>query len=313
MEKTFNHIPVLLNEVLQYLEPHSGGIYIDGTVGGGNHAAAVLQASDPDGFLLGIDRDSEALSAAEERLQLFPGRYRLLKGNYGDMDSLAAAAEIEAADGILLDIGVSSHQLDDADRGFSYKQDAPLDMRMDQTSGFSAAQLLNTADAEELTRILYEYGEEKWARRIAEFIVADRSKQPYATTGQLVETIKKAVPVGAREKDQHPARRSFQALRIAVNDELGALRRGLDKAIGLLKPGGVLVVISFHSLEDRIVKECFKLHATECICPPKMPVCVCGHKADLKILTKKPVTAGQKELETNYRSHCALLRAARKL
>lgn len=313
MEMPFAHIPVLLNEVLKYLSPKNGGVYIDGTVGGGNHACAVLNASAPDGFLLGIDRDEEALAASSKKLAGFAGRFALVRGNYADMAEIAAGQGIEQVDGILLDIGVSSHQLDDKSRGFSYMMDAPLDMRMDQSRGQSAADLVNTADAGELTRILYEYGEEKWAKRIAEFIVQERKNKPFATTFQLVETIKKAVPVGAREKDQHPARRSFQALRIAVNDELGALKRGLEQAIELLGPGGVLVVISFHSLEDRIVKECFKLHATDCICPPKMPVCVCGHKADLKILTRKPVTAGKDELEENSRSHCALLRAAVKL
>ena len=313
MDNTFSHVPVLLDEVLEYLAPIDGGVYIDGTVGGGNHAAAVLAAAGSSSFLLGIDRDKEALTAAGEKLSAFSGRYALVSGNYGNMRELAAGQGISAADGILLDIGVSSHQLDQKERGFSYMQDAPLDMRMDQRSGNTAADILNSASAEELTRILYEYGEEKWAKRIAAFITQERRVQPYETTMQLVDTIRRAVPAGAREKDQHPARRSFQALRIAVNDELGALRQGLEQAISMLKPGGRLVVISFHSLEDRIVKECFKLHATACICPPRTPICVCGHKADLKILTKKPVTAGSEELEKNSRSHCALLRAAVKL
>ncbi|MBQ1501985.1 MAG: 16S rRNA (cytosine(1402)-N(4))-methyltransferase RsmH [Firmicutes bacterium] len=313
MNEPFSHVPVLLNEVLEYLAPVSGGLYIDGTVGGGNHAAAVLASSSPGGFLLGIDRDEEALAAADARLSGYAGRYRLAHGNFSDMAEIAKEQGITHADGILLDIGVSSHQLDAGDRGFSYQQDAPLDMRMDQSCGESAADLVNSLPEKELTRILYEYGEEKWAKRIAAFIVEDRSKQPFATTTQLVGTIKKAVPRGAREKDQHPARRTFQALRIAVNGELDALKKGLENAIGLLSPGGVIVVISFHSLEDRIVKECFKLHATDCICPPHMPVCVCGHKADLKVLTKKPVTAGDTELAENRRSHSALLRAAAKL
>lgn len=191
--------------------------------------------------------------------------------------------------------------------------DAPLDMRMDQQNGESACELVNNAGVEELTRILYEYGEEKWAKRIAGFIVEARNRQPITSTGQLVEIIKKAIPIGAREKDQHPAKRTFQALRIAVNHELEALSAGLEAAISLLRPGGVLAVISFHSLEDRIVKDKFKLHATDCICPPRMPVCTCGHHADLKILTKKPVTASKDELAANPRSRSALLRAARKL
>jgi len=313
MENSFSHIPVLLHEVLQLLAPADGKIYIDGTVGGGGHSAAILETASPGGHLLGIDRDEEALNAASARLAPFAGRFQLARGNYADMGELAAERGISGADGILLDIGVSSHQLDEKSRGFSYQVDAPLDMRMDQSRGETAADLLNRLSAEELTRILYEYGEEKWAKRIAAFIVEERRSRPFSTTLQLVETVKKAVPVGAREKDQHPARRSFQALRIAVNDELGALTRGLDQAIELLNPGGVLAVISFHSLEDRIVKDCFKLHATDCICPPKLPVCVCGHHADVKLLTRKPITAGEAELAENSRSHCALLRAVRKL
>lgn len=313
MTAPFYHIPVLLAPVLEYLQPRSGGTYIDGTVGGGNHSYAILEHSTPQGFLLGIDRDSEALAAAKEKLSPFANRFLLCRGNYADMAEIASQNGIDKVDGILLDIGVSSYQLDNAERGFSYMHDAPLDMRMDQTKGLSAKELVNSASAEELTEILYLYGEEKWAKRIAEFIVRERDINEIATTYQLVDIIKMAIPKGAREKDQHPAKRSFQGLRIAVNGELTALETGLNSAIELLAPGGILVVISFHSLEDRIVKETFKLHATGCICPPRTPVCICGHEADIKILTKKPITASSAELERNPRSRSALLRAARKL
>lgn len=309
----FHHVPVLAQQVLAVLAPHAGGVYIDGTLGGGGHAALLLAASAPDGFLLGIDRDREALAAAADRLQPFAGRFCLAHGNYADMATLAAAHGVRRADGILLDIGVSSHQLDEAGRGFSYQQDAPLDMRMDQTQGPTAADLVDQLSQEELTRILYEYGEERWAARIAQFIVAARQKQKIVTTGELVELIKQAVPRGARDKDQHPAKRSFQALRIAVNNELEALRSGLDGAIGLLAPGGVLAVITFHSLEDRIVKERFRFHAAGCVCPPHQPVCTCGHQALVRLVNRKPLTAEADELAANPRSRSANLRAVVRL
>ena len=309
----FSHIPVLAAPTLAALSPRSGGFYIDGTLGGAGHSSLILEQSAPDGFLLGIDRDDDALAAASARLQPFNGRFRLIKGNYADMDVLARDCGIDAVDGVLLDIGVSSYQLDEAERGFSYSQDAPLDMRMDRSEAMTAADLLNEASPAELTRILYEYGEEKWAARIVDFIVDERSRRPLETTGQLVDLIKKAVPAGARDKDQHPAKRTFQALRIAVNGELEALSRGLDAAISLLKPGGVLAVITFHSLEDRIVKERFRLHATDCICPPRQPVCTCGHKADIRLYNRRPITADAKELADNPRSRSANLRAAIKL
>ena len=309
----FAHVPVLAVQTLAALAPKSGGVYIDGTLGGAGHSSLILEQSAPDGFLLGIDRDDDALQAASERLAPFAGRFTLVKGNFADMDELARQSGIDAADGVLLDIGVSSYQLDEGSRGFSYNQDAPLDMRMDRSQGLTAEQLVNEASAEELTRILYEYGEEKWAARIAEFISAERSRGRIESSGRLVEIIKKAVPAGARDKDQHPAKRTFQALRIAVNGELEALSAGLEAAIGLLRPGGRLAVITFHSLEDRIVKDCFRLHATDCICPPRQPVCTCGHKADIKLYNRKPITADDKELADNPRSRSANLRVAVKL
>ncbi len=309
----FAHVPVLAAQTLAALAPKSGGVYVDGTLGGAGHSSLILEQSAPDGFLLGIDRDDDALQAASERLAPFAGRFTLVKGNFADMDELARQSGIDAADGVLLDIGVSSYQLDEGSRGFSYNQDAPLDMRMDRSQGLTAEQLVNEASAEELTRILYEYGEEKWAARIAEFIAAGRSRGRIESSGRLVEIIKKAVPAGARDKDQHPAKRTFQALRIAVNGELEALSAGLEAAIGLLRPGGRLAVITFHSLEDRIVKDCFRLHATDCICPPRQPVCTCGHKADIKLYNRKPITADDKELADNPRSRSANLRVAVKL
>ena len=309
----FAHVPVLAAQTLAALAPKSGGVYVDGTLGGAGHSSLILEQSAPDGFLLGIDRDDDALQAASERLAPFAGRFTLVKGNFADMDELARQSGIDAADGVLLDIGVSSYQLDEGSRGFSYNQDAPLDMRMDRSQGLTAEQLVNEASAEELTRILYEYGEEKWAARIAEFIAAERSRGRIENSGRLVEIIKKAVPAGARDKDQHPAKRTFQALRIAVNGELEALSAGLEAAIGLLRPGGRLAVITFHSLEDRIVKDCFRLHATDCICPPRQPVCTCGHKADIKLYNRKPITADDKELADNPRSRSANLRVAVKL
>lgn len=309
----FAHVPVLAAQTLAALAPHSGGVYIDGTLGGAGHSALILEQSAPDGFLLGIDRDDDALRAASEKLVPFSGRFRLVKGNYADMSQLARQCGIAAADGVLLDIGVSSYQLDEGSRGFSYNQDAPLDMRMDRSQSLTAEQLVNEASIGELTRILYDYGEEKWAARIAQFIADERSRGRIESSGRLVEIIKKAVPAGARDKDQHPAKRTFQALRIAVNGELEALSAGLEAAIGLLKPGGKLAVITFHSLEDRIVKDCFRLHATDCICPPRQPVCTCGHKADIKLYNRKPITADNDELAANPRSRSANLRVAVKL
>ncbi len=305
----FVHIPVLAKQVLSVLTPQDKGVYIDGTVGGGGHAGLILAAGAPSARLLGIDRDREALNAAKAHLAPFAGRFTLAEGNYCDMGQIAAAHGITCVDGILLDIGVSSYQLDTAERGFSYMQDAPLDMRMNQQQGKTAADLVNFCSEQELTDILYQYGEEKWAARIVRFIVEQRRQEPIQTTSQLVELIKKAIPKGAREKDQHPAKRTFQALRIAVNGELDALTIGLDAAINLLKPGGVLAVITFHSLEDRIVKERFRFHATDCICPPEMPVCQCGHHACVNLLNKKPFVADEDEVKENPRSRSAKLRA----
>lgn len=309
----FRHISVLYDEVLHYLQPRSGGVYVDGTLGGGGHARAILECSAPEGILLGFDRDREALAAASGRLAIFGERVRLFHANYADFPAVLAGEGISAIDGLLLDVGVSSHQLDKAERGFSFQQDAPLDMRMDGSTGRSAADLVNSLSEKELEQVLWDFGEERWARRIAAMVVAARNEAPITTTAQLVDLIKGAIPRARWEARLHPATRTFQALRIAVNDELGSLERGLAAGINALKKGGRIVVISFHSLEDRIVKNVFNEFARGCICPKSVPRCVCGKVPVLRKLTGKPVIAGPEEVAVNPRSRSAKLRAAEKL
>jgi 16S rRNA (cytosine1402-N4)-methyltransferase len=311
--ETFRHISVLADEVLAYLAPRTGGTYVDGTLGGGGHAGLVLEATAPDGRLLGFDRDAAALSAAGDRLAQFGDRVHLLKRNFADVAQVLAELEIAAIDGVVLDLGVSSHQLDSAERGFSFQQDAPLDMRMGRDSGPTAADLVNSLEQEELTRIIRDYGEERWAKKIAANIVKERQVTPLTGTLQLAELVKRTIPRALQEERIHPATRTFQGLRIAVNDELASLEQGLDAAIGLLRPGGRIVVISFHSLEDRIVKNRFRFYAQGCRCPKEMPVCVCGHQPELRVLTGKPVVAGKAEVMNNPRARSAKLRAAEKL
>jgi len=286
---------------------------VDGTVGGGGHAELVLQASAPDGIVIGFDRDAAALEAARLRLAPFGSRVRLYRRNFDEIGAVVAEFGVTGIDGILLDLGVSSHQLDTGERGFSFQKDAPLDMRMDTSSGETAAELVNTLSDHGLTRILREYGEERWAKRIAAFIVEARKKASIETTMQLVDVVKGAIPRGAWEERLHPATRTFQALRIAVNDELGSLERGLPAGLHLLNKGGRGVVISFHSLEDRIVKNIFRSFAQGCTCPKGFPRCVCGVTPKVRILTGKPVMAGDKELEENQRARSAKLRAVEKL
>jgi len=301
----WQHEPVLLAEVLDLLAPRSGGRYIDATVGWGGHAEAILGASSPDGRLMGIDRDALALRETARRLAAAQDRLELVLGDFGNMGQLARGRGWSEVDGILMDLGVSSPQLDDPTRGFSFQQDGPLDMRMSRSADLTAAEIVNQWPEEEISRILWEYGEERYARRIARAICQDR---PFAGTTELAEMVARVV--GGRRERIHPATRTFQALRIAVNDELGALERALPQALDLLAIGGRLVVISFHSLEDRIVKQFVRREASDCICPPRLPVCVCGHSAKLRPLTKKPVTASQEELARNPRSRSAKLRAA---
>lgn len=307
------HIPVLLKEVIAYLNIIPEGIYVDCTVGGGGHARAILERLGRAGWLVGIDQDNLALEKARQVLQPSRARVDLIRGNFRYLDDYLDRLGIKEINGVLLDLGVSSYQLGEPERGFSYQADTVLDMRMDREKPLSAQVIVNQWPEEALYRILRDFGEERWASRIARFIVEERRRRPILTTGQLVEIVKAAVPASARRKGPHPARRTFQALRIAVNDELGALSEVLDIAIQRLTAGGRIVVISFHSLEDRLVKSKFREAATACICPPGTPVCVCGRVPVLRLLTRRPVFPEAEEIERNPRSRSACLRAAEKL
>ncbi len=309
----FQHVPVLKREVLEYLTfPEDRPCrMIDGTVGGGGHSGALLERY-PRLELLGIDRDESALEAAAERLRFAGDRVHLLRGDFSSMKELAASIGWQKADGILLDIGVSSPQLDRAERGFSWRMSGPLDMRMDQRSELTAARLLNRSGEEELTRIFRDYGEVRPARRLAQAVIAFREKRPFAATEDLV-TVCDEVLGRARGRSLPPPTLVFQAVRIAVNGELDQLEDALNEVPGLLNPGGIIAVISFHSLEDRIVKNFFRERSRGCICPPGLPVCVCGHRAEMEVLTRKSVTASEDELAENRRAACARLRAARRL
>ena len=305
----FRHLSVMPDEVIRFLAPHNGGIYLDGTLGGGGHSGLILEQCTPDGALIGIDRDREALAAAGERLATYRDNIRLIHGNFAELDRHLATIGITELDGFILDLGVSSHQLDSGERGFSFQQDAPLDMRMDTSRGETAADLVNTMPEEELERIIGDYGEERWAKRVAAFIVAARAENAIETTFQLVDIVKGAIPKAKWEERLHPATRTFQALRIAVNRELESVEQGLRAALDLLKPGGRGVVISFHSLEDRIVKHIFREYATGCTCPRHLPVCVCGKQPRVRVLTGKPVMARDEETGQNPRARSAKLRA----
>jgi 16S rRNA (cytosine1402-N4)-methyltransferase len=308
---SFSHKSVLLAESIEALAIKPDGVYIDGTAGGGGHSFAIASLLGPGGRLIATDVDPEAVKAAGERLRPFGEKAAVIRANFTDMPDILRTLGIAAADGILLDLGVSSHQFDAAYRGFSYNADAPLDMRM-SGEGRTAADIVNEADYAQLVRILREYGEEKFAARIASTIVARREKAPITTTFELADAVRASVPAAAR-RDGNPARQTFQALRIAVNGELDSLGRMLDEALPMLKTGGRLAVITFHSLEDRMVKQRFAGWAQGCICPPDFPVCVCGHKPEAKIIYKKGVTPSEEELRENSRSRSARLRAAEKL
>jgi 16S rRNA (cytosine1402-N4)-methyltransferase len=309
----FSHIPVLGREVVELVAPRAGGIYLDATLGGGGHTAMLLEASSPDGRVIGFDRDPAAIAAATAALGSYGDRFVAVNSNFTGIEAGLAAAGIQAIDGFVFDLGVSSHQLDSAGRGFSFQQNAPLDMRMDGNCGESAADLVNTLSHGELARIIREYGEERWAGRIASFICKAREAGRIATTFDLVEIVKAAIPRKAREERINPATRTFQALRIAVNDELNAIREALPKAVKLLQSGGRGAVISFHSLEDRIVKQYFREAARGCICPADLPVCCCQHVAEYAVVTGRPVVAGEEEIAANPRARSAKLRAIRKL
>ncbi len=312
MKSEFQHQPVLLEEAITYLDIKPSGIYVDGTVGGAGHSREIARRLDSSGMLIGIDQDQTAIDAAYERLQNYQPTIKLFHRNFVFLSDILTEIGVSAIDGILLDLGVSSPQLDEEERGFSYKHDAPLDMRMDRTQPFSAAHLVNTASVQELASIFWKYGEERWSKRIAGFIDEYRREKPIETTGELADLIKQAIPAAARRNGPHPARRVFQALRIAVNKELDVLQSVLNQAVSVLKPGGRVVVISFHSLEDRIVKTTFAEKAKGCICPKSLPVCQCGIKPELKILTRKPVIPSAAEIEKNPRARSSKLRAAEK-
>ena len=308
----FYHVSVLLDECIQALNIKPDGIYVDGTLGGAGHSSQIA-ARLTTGRLIGIDRDPKALKAAGERLAPYADRVTLVHSNFSQLDEVLENLGIEGVDGILLDLGVSSPQLDEAERGFSYMADAPLDMRMNSEDSLTAHEVVNTWPKEELRRILYEYGEERYAPQIAAAIERRRAEKPIATTLELVDVIRSAMPPAALREKQHPAKRSFQAIRIAVNDELGAVGRVLEVAVPKLNKKGRLAIITFHSLEDRLVKNGMAANAKGCTCPPNFPVCICGNKPKVKLISKKPIVSGSEELERNPRARSAKLRVCEKL
>lgn len=310
----FKHVSVLLDECINGLDIKPCGVYVDGTLGGGGHSFHIASALAPEGRLIGIDQDSNAIAAAKERLSAF-NNVTYVHKNFSQIEEIADELQLykSGIDGILLDLGVSSHQLDEAERGFSYQHNAPLDMRMDIRKSLSAYSVVNTYSQDELYRVIRDYGEERWAKRIAEFIVNERSQKPIETTFDLVGVIKKAIPKAARADGPHPAKRTFQAIRIEVNGELEILEKTVKTMAGLLNSGGRLCIITFHSLEDRIIKNTFRELEDPCTCPRDFPVCVCGKKPVVKVITRKPILPGEEELAVNNRSHSAKLRIAEKL
>ncbi len=311
MEKDYGHKPVLLEECLDALAIRPDGIYLDGTLGRAGHSLEILRRLTT-GRLIGIDRDMTAIEAARERLAAFSDRVTLVHSNFSELGAVLQQLDVDGIDGMLFDLGVSSPQLDEAQRGFSYMQNAPLDMRMDATATLDAYEVVNTWSGEELKRILRDYGEERYAAQIARAIVRAREQNPIVTTLELVEVIRSAMPAAALREKQHPAKRSFQAIRIAVNGELDALPPMLEAATKGLRPGGRLAVITFHSLEDRIVKQTMRQLATGCTCPSEFPVCVCGNKPKLELVSRKPIVSGAAELEENPRARSAKLRVAQR-
>ena len=308
----FHHVSVLLEECIDGLNIKPDGIYVDGTLGGAGHSSQIVKRLTT-GRLIGIDRDPVALKAAGERLAPYGDRVTLVHSNFCEIAQVLNDLNIDGVDGILLDLGVSSPQLDDAERGFSYMNDAPLDMRMNGEDALSAYEVVNTWSYEELRRILFDYGEERYAPRIADAICRRREEKPIRTTLELVDIIRSAMPAAALREKQHPAKRSFQAIRIAVNDELGSVETVMRDAIPCLNPGGRLAIITFHSLEDRIVKNGVAEAAKGCTCPPSFPVCVCGKKPKVKLISRKPIVSGDEELERNPRARSAKLRICEKL
>ena len=318
MTSEYRHIPVLLAECLEQLNLQPQHTFVDATLGGAGHSLEVARQLGPQGTLIGIDQDDAAHEAAAKRLNTLPAEQRpnieLLHGNFGDMDELLLKCEIPGVDAFLFDLGVSSPQLDMKARGFSFKENGPLDMRMDPgKQTLTAAEVINTYNAADLARIIRTYSDEKWASRIADFIVKRREEEPIRSSGELVDIIKAAIPASARRAGGHPAKRTFQAIRIEVNSELAVLESGLEAAVRWLNPGGRLVVISYHSLEDRIVKNVMAAGANRCTCPPDLPICACGRKPILEIVTKKPIVPSAEEVERNPRARSAKLRVAQKL
>lgn len=308
----FEHVPVLLNEVIEGLNIKKDGIYVDGTLGGGGHSQYIAREL-TSGKLIGIDQDIDALNEARKTLIDYKDNVIFVHSNYENIDKVLKKLGIDRIDGILLDIGVSSYQLDEKSRGFSHNKDGILDMRMDKTKSFTAKDLVNTYSQEDLENIIWNYGEERWAKRIAEFIVEERKEKEIETTLELVTVIKKAIPKAVRRDGSHPAKQTFQAIRIEVNRELEVLKNSIPKMVDLLNPGGRLAIITFHSLEDRIVKNSFRELFKECICPIEVPICVCDKKREIDIITRKPITASKRELKENPRSRSAKLRIAEKL
>ncbi|WP_370749704.1 16S rRNA (cytosine(1402)-N(4))-methyltransferase RsmH [Eubacterium sp.] len=304
----FKHVSVLLNETIDGLNINPDGIYVDGTLGGGGHAYEVCKRLSDKGRLVGIDQDGEALEAAREHLKEFEDKITLVRSNYCEIDTILKDLDIDKVDGIVLDLGVSSYQLDNLERGFSYKSDAPLDMRMDQRQVKTAADVVNTYSENELFRIIRDYGEDKFAKNIAKHIVMERQKKPFETTAQLSEVIKHSIPMKFQNKGGHPAKKTFQAIRIEVNKELTVLRDSIDKMIELLNENGRICIITFHSLEDRIVKMKFRENENPCTCPPDFPVCVCGKVSKGKVITRKPIVPGDKEITENKRAKSSKLR-----
>ncbi len=309
----FKHVSVLKDECIEGLQIKSSGTYVDGTFGGGGHAMEIISRLNGNGRFVGIDQDQDAVENGRAKLEPYKEKAQLVRDNFSNIISIMKDLHIVSIDGILLDIGVSSYQLDTGERGFSYMHDAELDMRMDQRNPMTAKRMIAEYSEKELANIIKDYGEERWASRIAQFIVAERKIKPIETTGELVEVIKKAVPKGARKDGPHPAKRTFQALRIAVNNELGILEQAIEDMAGLLASGGRLCIITFHSLEDRIVKQTFHRLEHPCTCPPEFPVCVCGKKPSIRVITRKPILPSDEELEFNPRARSAKLRILEKL